>query len=84
MYENFPVSTTNKQLEYDILTQSAVDWTLVRLPQIELVDEKCPIAISLEDCPGDKISATTLAHFLIKQINDHTFIKKSPFIANLP
>jgi len=84
MYENFPVSTANKQLEYDILAKSTVDWTLVRLPQIELVDERPAIATSLEDCPGDKISATSLAHFLIEQLSDQAFIKKSPFIANLP
>lgn len=83
MYENFPVSTANKQLEYDLLTQSAVDWTLVRLPQIELVDEKPEITVSLEDCPGDKISATSLACFLIEQLNDQEFVKKSPFIVNI-
>lgn len=83
MHENFPVSTKNKQLEYDLLTQSAVDWTLVRLPQIELVDEHPEITVSLEDCPGDKISATSLACFLIEQLNDQEFVKKSPFIANM-
>ncbi|WP_308130894.1 NAD(P)H-binding protein [uncultured Flavobacterium sp.] len=84
MYENFPISTANQQLEHDILTQSTADWTLVRLPLIELVDEKCPIAISLEDCPGDKINAASLACFLIEQLNDQEFVKKAPFIANLP
>ncbi len=84
MYENFPVSTTNKQLEYDLLAKSKLDWTLVRLPQIELVDEKPAIAKSLEDCPGDKISARSLAFFLIGQLNDREFVKKSPFIADLP
>lgn len=82
MYENFPVSTENKQLEYAILTQSKLDWTLVRLPQIDLVAEKAPINVSLEDCPGEKISATSLAHFLIGQLTDLTLVRQSPFIAN--
>ncbi|KQS46695.1 hypothetical protein ASG38_12710 [Flavobacterium sp. Leaf359] len=84
MYENFPVSTTNKQLEYELLAKSELNWTLVRLPQIELVDEKTPVAVNLEDCPGDKISAASLADFLIGQLSDKAFLKKAPFIANLP
>lgn len=83
MYENFPISTANRQLEYEILEASSIDWTLVRLPLIEQTDERAPISTSLEDCPGDKISATDLAHFLIDQLSDDRFVKKSPFIANV-
>lgn len=83
MYENFPISTANRQLEYEILEASSIDWTLVRLPLIEQTDERASISTSLEDCPGDKISATDLAHFIIEQLQDDTFAKKSPFIANV-
>lgn len=82
MYQNFPVSTANKQLEYEMLAASEIDWTLVRLPQIDQTEERSPINVSLEDCPGDKISATNLAYFLIDQLSDSTFIRKAPFIAN--
>lgn len=82
MYQNFPVSTANKQLEYEMLAASEIDWTLVRLPQIDQTEERSPINVSLEDCLGDKISATNLAHFLIDQLSDSTFIRKAPFIAN--
>ncbi|MBA9073826.1 putative NADH-flavin reductase [Flavobacterium gossypii] len=82
MYQNFPVSTANKQLEYEMLAASEIDWTLVRLPQIDQTEERSLINVSLEDCPGDKISATNLAHFLIDQLSDSTFIRKAPFIAN--
>jgi putative NADH-flavin reductase len=82
MKTTYPVSTANKQLEYEILTESSIDWTMVRLPLIEQTDEKPEIKISLEDCPGNKISATSLAHFLTSQLADETFIKKAPFVAN--
>ena len=83
MRKNYPISTESKQREYEILVSSNIDWTLVRLPLIEQTDEKSEIIISLIDCPGDKISAANLAHFLIDQLFVDTFIRKSPFISNV-
>jgi len=82
MKENYPLTTADKQTEQTILLDSEIDWTLVRLPLIELTDEKGEIKISLEDCPGDKISATDLADFLIGQLEDLTYVRSAPFIAN--
>lgn len=83
MYTNYPLTTQDKQLEYSILAESTVDWTLVRLPMIEQTDTECEIQINMEDCPGDAISATALAVFLIHQLSDNHYIQKSPFIANV-
>jgi putative NADH-flavin reductase len=83
MYTNYPNSTADKQKEYEILSASNIDWTLVRLPLIEQTDEVCDVQISLEDCVGDKISATNLANFLIEQLADNQYVKQSPFISNL-
>lgn len=83
MRKNFPISTANKQSEFDILSNSKVDWTLVRLPLIEQTDQKGEIIVSLEDCPGDKVSATDLANFLIEQLFTDSFVRKSPFIASV-
>jgi putative NADH-flavin reductase len=82
MRKNYPLSTADKQSEYKILASSNIEWTLVRLPLIELTDETGQISISLEDCPGDKISAGSLANFLISQLNEKTYVGKVPFIAN--
>jgi putative NADH-flavin reductase len=82
MKTNYPLTTSDKQLEYEILTKSDIDWTLVRLPLIEQTDERRKIKVSLEDCPGDKISTTDLAGFLIEQLTDKTYLKQSPFLAN--
>ncbi|REG92207.1 NAD(P)-dependent oxidoreductase [Flavobacterium aquicola] len=82
MKKNFPVSTADKQSEYEMLVKSEVDWTLVRLPMIEQTDETNQISINLQDCPGEKISAINLANFLIEQLSDDPFVRKSPFIAN--
>jgi putative NADH-flavin reductase len=82
MRKNYPVSTADKQTEYEILSNSNVEWTLVRLPLIEQTDETGEVNTSLEDCPGDKISATSLANFLISQLTDKKYVRKAPFIAN--
>ncbi len=82
MKTHYPETTADKQTEYNILSGSNVSWTLVRLPLIEQTDERSEIKVSLEDCPGDKISAASLAHFLISQLSDNAFVNKSPFIVN--
>lgn len=83
MKTNFPASTENKQEEYQILYDSKVDWTLVRLPLIELSQEKGDISLSLEDCPGERIRARDLASFLVEQLFDERYIRSAPFIASV-
>ncbi|GAA4155739.1 SDR family oxidoreductase [Chryseobacterium ginsenosidimutans] len=80
MYQNYPKTTADKQKEYEILTESDLDWTLVRLPMINLTPESFLTETNLEDCKGENISATDLAEFLVSQIDDETFIQKSPFL----
>ncbi len=83
MKTNYPSTTADKQLEYKILSDSNIEWTLVRLPLIELTDVRGKVVISLEDCLGEKISATDLAHFLIAQLADDAYVRKAPFIGNV-
>lgn len=78
----FPAIIEDKQKEYSILSKSNLDWTVVRLPLIEQSESKGTIKISLNDCLGKKISSTDLAYFLISQVSDDKFLRKSPFIAN--
>jgi len=78
----FPAIIANKQKEYEIISESALDWTIIRLPFIELTESTGEIKISLTDCPGKKISSTDLANFLINQLTDDKFIRKAPFVAN--
>ena len=83
MKTNFPFIHEDRQKAYNLLTQSNVDWTLVRVPFIEFTDERSKIAVSLEDSPGKKISAADIAGFLGSQLDDKTYIRKAPFIANV-
>ena len=82
MYGNYPVSTANRQKEYDILTESNLDWTLVRLPLIIQTAETTKIDSSLVNCNGDQINASNLALFIIEQLTSKAFVKQAPFIWN--
>lgn len=82
MYQNYPETTKDKQIEFESLLESDLDWTMVRLPMIVQTDEFFPVKVSLEDCPGESISAGDLARFLVDQLSDEKYIRKSPFLAN--
>jgi uncharacterized protein YbjT (DUF2867 family) len=82
MKANYPETTADKQLEWEMLGASNLVWTLVRLPLIELTDQEFGVKVSLVDCPGQKIGAASLAGFLVRQLEDKTYLLQSPFIAN--
>lgn len=83
MYENYPIPTKNRQAEYELVATSNLDWTMVRLPLIEQTDTRNTVKTSLEDCEGDKISASDLAVFLIEQLSDESFVRQTPFLWSL-
>lgn len=83
MKMTFPVIHADRQKTYSILSTSDVNWTLVRVPFIEFSDTKGKTLVSLEDCRGVKVSAADIATFVVEQLSEDTYIKKSPFIANV-
>jgi putative NADH-flavin reductase len=72
----------DRQKDYELLKNSPIQWTIVRCPMIKLTDITAQIKTSLTDRPGNQISATDLARFLIDQLADAKYIGKAPFIAN--
>ncbi|MCK5443696.1 MAG: NAD(P)H-binding protein [Maribacter sp.] len=82
MKANYPIVHADRKKAYSILSASAVDWTVVRVPLIVYSDTKGELLVDLEDCKGDTISAAAIGAFLIEQLSDTTYFRKSPFIAN--
>jgi putative NADH-flavin reductase len=78
----FPAVINDRQKGYELLLQSKLDWTIVRCPMIRLTGTEGTVRTDLLDSPGNHISATDLAGFLIQQLNDLTYAGKAPFIAN--
>ena len=78
----FPAIIADRQKGYRLLSESDLEWTLVRSSMIEQTDSKRLVKTSLIDSPGRKVSSTDLALFLIDQLSDDRFIRKSPFISS--
>ncbi|MTH18036.1 NAD(P)H-binding protein [Flavobacterium sp. LC2016-01] len=83
MKTNFPEIQEDRQKAYNFLVQSDSNWTQVRVPFIEFTDDSSKIAVNLEDCLGDKISAFDIAQFMVKEITESSYSRKSPFISNI-
>ncbi|MBS7256154.1 NAD(P)-dependent oxidoreductase [Flavobacterium branchiicola] len=81
MKTSFPEIQKDRQLTYDLLVSSTVNWTMVRVPFIEFTDEASEVKINLLDCDGDRISALGIADFLIEEMIEERFINQSPFIS---
>lgn len=83
MKANYPEIQQDRQLTYDLLTKSDVNWTLIRVPFIEFTDTSSEIIVNLEDCTGDKISSSDIAGFMVQEMIEEKFVRKSPFITNI-
>lgn len=78
----FPKMLRDKEQEFIVLSQSNVDWTLVRLPMIKDRPVARAIIESEVDMPGTSINSRDIAAFLVKQLVDSRYYRKAPFISN--
>jgi putative NADH-flavin reductase len=81
MKTNFPEIQKDRQLTYDILVDSEIDWTQVRVPLIVFSDDSSEISVNTEDCLGEKISALDISKFMVKEMIESDYIRQSPFIS---
>lgn len=72
----------DKYKELQVIQNSNVDWTIVRLPFVVDGQGSGKIKESIRDLPGIKIQNGDIAPFVIKQINDEMYSRKCPFISN--
>ena len=83
MKTNFPLIQKDRQKAYDFLFSSNLNWTQVRVPFIEFTDDNRKISINLEDSLGDKISANDIAKFMVTEMLESKYTRKSPFISTI-
>ena len=81
MKTNFSEIQKDRQLTYDLLAESKIDWTQVRVPLIIFSDETAQISVNLEDCLGEKISAFDISKFIVKEMVESLYIRQSPFVS---
>lgn len=71
----------DRKRELSVLRESDLDWTLVRLPFVHERDVMKSVKVDQYDMPGTKISNTHIARFLVDQVQDAAFLRKTPFIS---
>lgn len=72
----------DKYKELQLIRDSNVNWTIVRLPFGVDGEGIGKIKESLRDLPGITIQNGDIAPFIIKQIHDEMYSGKCPFISN--
>ncbi|KFN02461.1 NADH(P)-binding family protein [Bacillus clarus] len=77
-----PKMMKDKYKELQVIRNSDVNWTIVRLPFVVEGKGIGDVKESLLDLPGIKIQNGDIAPFVIKQINNDAYIQKCPFISN--
>ncbi|MCM0665650.1 NAD(P)-dependent oxidoreductase [Flavobacterium tyrosinilyticum] len=81
MKTNFPEIQKDRQLTYDLLVDSKIDWTQVRVPFIVFSTDSSEIAVNIEDCLSEKISALDISKFMVKEMIESNYSRQSPFIS---
>ena len=83
MKTNYPEIQKDRQFTYDLLVDSKIDWTQVRVPLIVFSDDSSKIAVDIEDCLGEKISAFDISKFMVKEMIESNYSRQSPFISGV-
>ncbi len=72
-----------KHLEWEVLKESNIDWTLVRPPKITKGESKNKKVIADEkNLASTKINVEDLASFILDQIVSENWIKKAPLVSS--
>jgi putative NADH-flavin reductase len=69
-----------KRREYEVISASDLDWTLVRPPRV--VDRPATGSYVVGDAlVGRSISQGDLADFMVRQIKDRSYIRDAPYVS---
>lgn len=71
-----------KELEWDVLKQSGLNWILIRPSGIVTKKSTGQIIADESYLASLSINVDDLANFIIQQINSDTWVKKAPLISN--
>lgn len=82
MQQHFPRFMADREVELQLLSGSALDWTYVRLPYVVQDPPTGNISVAQDYLPGQQITGDDLAQFLVSQLTSRQYIRQSLFIAN--
>ena len=72
-----------KQLEWEVLRKSNLDWTLVRPPRVTEEKPKGHLAADEKNLARVQVNVEDLAEFLLEQIASRKWIGKAPLVATV-
>ena len=83
MQQHYPHFMADREREFQLLSESDLAWTYVRLPYLLEGPALGQVAAQLECLPGPTITVADLAQFLLAQLHSREYVKQAPFVANL-
>jgi len=72
-----------KELEWDVLKKSNIDWTLVRPPRISKNKSTGNLSAHEKKLAGMHINLEDLADFILDQIDSEKWLKRAPLVASV-
>ena len=82
MGKTFPLFMADRRREMQLLAESDLDYTLVRLPYVVPEPATGRVMTRLDHLPGERITAEDLARFLVEQLDSLAHFRQAPFVAN--
>lgn len=79
---HFGTMMADRRVEYELLHDSALDWTYVRVPRILPEAEAAGYVVAAHQLPGQQIAGADLAGFLLDQLTDRSYSRQALFVAS--
>lgn len=80
----YPALVQDRQSEFQLIADSAVDWTVVRCPLVESGPFQHEPIASLDSPDRFTLRAAELASFVLDQVSSKTYAGKAPFLYSRP
>ncbi len=69
-----------KQKEFELVSKSGLDWTIVRVPYISEGPLTKSYRADLKRPPSSRISRADIAYAVVRQLQDRRYVNAAPFI----
>ena len=72
-----------KELEWEVLKRSNIDWTLIRPPRVTKDKSTSSLIANEKSLAGMQVSVEDLADFILDQIDSEKWLKRAPLVASV-
>jgi len=72
-----------KELEWEVLKRSNIDWTLIRPPRVTKDKSTSSLIANEKSLAGMQVGVEDLADFILDQIDSEKWLKRAPLVASV-